>query len=233
MLENPTLEDFINIEKKKIDIEYTAESNAVPINSSIVNALIAVSGKTKANISREMGKSSSWLANILRGESLIKMKDLQILAEKLNQQSVDLLFLRKFDHSSETDMKYLEKVSRTRALVQKNIYEKRHTQKSKIKNLETKKVANTAIDHTAINQIPLDSFRNDFVKMYIAFENLTASIDKFTAQLQLNDERRQKEHKELLERIDKQQTYLVGEIKKANYPKQQRLIRKEKNYECI
>lgn len=56
MLENPTLEDFINIEKKKIDIEYTAESNAVPINSNIVNALIAVSGKTKANISREMGK---------------------------------------------------------------------------------------------------------------------------------------------------------------------------------
>lgn len=139
MLENPTLEDFINIEKKKIDIEYTAESNTVPINSSIVNALIAVSGKTKADISREMGKSSPWLANILRGESLIKMKDLQILAEKLNQQSVDLLFLRKFDHSSETDMKYLEKASLIRAKIQKNIYEKRHTQKSKIKNLETKK----------------------------------------------------------------------------------------------
>ena len=79
----------------------------------------------------------------------------------------------------------------------KNIYEKRHTQKSKIKNLETKKVANTAIDHTVINQISLDSFRNDFAKMYIAFTNLTKSIDKFTAQLQLNDERRQKEHKEL------------------------------------
>lgn len=214
MLENPTLEDFINIEKKKIDIKYTTKSRTIPINSNIVNALIAVSGKTKADISREMGKSSSWLANILRGESLIKMKDLQILAEKLNQPSVDLLFLRKFDHSSETDMKYLEKVSLIRAQIQKNIYEKRHTQKSKIKNLETKKVANTAID-----QISLDSFRNDFAKMYIAFTNLTKSIDKFTAQLQLNDERRQKEHKELLERIDKQQTYLVGEIKKANSSK--------------
>lgn len=214
MLENPTLEDFINIEKKKIDIKYTTKSRTIPINSNIVNALIAVSGKTKADISREMGKSSSWLANILRGESLIKMKDLQILAEKLNQPSVDLLFLRKFDHSSETDMKYLEKVSLIRAQIQKNIYEKRHTQKSKIKNLETKKVANTAS-----NQISLDSFRNDFAKMYIAFTNLTKSIDKFTAQLQLNDERRQKEHKELLERIDKQQTYLVGEIKKANSSK--------------
>ena len=214
MLENPTLEDFINIEKKKIDIKYTTKSRTIPINSNIVNALIAVSGKTKADISREMGKSSSWLANILRGESLIKMKDLQILAEKLNQPSVDLLFLRKFDHSSETDMKYLEKASLIRAQIQKNIYEKRHTQKSKIKNLETKKVANTAID-----QISLDSFRNDFAKMYIAFTNLTKSIDKFTAQLQLNDERRQKEHKELLERIDKQQTYLVGEIKKANSSK--------------
>ena len=214
MLENPTLEDFINIEKKKIDIEYTTKSRTIPINSNIVNALIAVSGKTKANISREMGKSSSWLANILRGESLIKMKDLQILAKKLNQPSVDLLFLRKFDHSSETDMKYLEKASLIRAQIQKNIYEKKHTQKSKIKNLETKEVANTAID-----QISLDSFRNDFAKMYIAFTNLTKSIDKFTAQLQLNDERRQKEHKELLERIDKQQTYLVGEIKKANSSK--------------
>ena len=214
MLENPTLEDFINIEKKKIDIEYTTKSRTIPINSNIVNALIAVSGKTKADISREMGKSSSWLANILRGESLIKMKDLQILAEKLNQPSVDLLFLRKFDHSSETDMKYLEKASLIRAQIQKNIYEKKHTQKSKIKNLETKKVANTVI-----NQISLDSFRNDFAKMYIAFTNLTKSIDKFTAQLQLNDERRQKEHKELLERIDKQQTYLVGEIKKANSSK--------------
>lgn len=219
MLENPTLEDFINIEKKKIDIEYTTKSRTIPINSNIVNALIAVSGKTKADISREMGKSSSWLANILRGESLIKMKDLQILAQKLNQPSVDLLFLRKFDHSSETDMKYLEKASLIRAQIQKNIYEKRHTQKSKIKNLETKKVANTAIDHTVINQISLDSFRNDFAKMYIAFTNLTKSIDKFTAQLQLNDERSQKEHKELLERIDKQQTYLVGEIKKVNSSK--------------
>lgn len=215
MLENPTLEDFINIEKKKIDIEYTAESNAVPINSSIVNALIAVSGKTKANISREMGKRSKWLTDILYGKSFIKMRDLQILAEKLNQPSVDLLFLHKFDHSSETDMKYLERVSLARAKVQKNVYEKKHAQKSKTKNLETKKVANTAIDHTAINRIPLDSFRNDFVKMYIAFENLTASIDKFTAQLQLNDERRQKEHEELIKRIDKQQTYLVGEIKKS------------------
>ena len=93
-------------------------------------------------------------------------------------------------------------------------YEKRHAQESK-----TKKVANTAIDHIAINQIPLDSFRNDFAKMYVAFTNLTASIDKFTAQLQLNDERRQKEHEELIKRIDKQQTYLVGEIKKANSPK--------------
>lgn len=219
MLENPALEDFVNIEKKKIDIEYTAESNVVPINSNIVNALIAVSGKTKVHISREMGKSSRWLTNILCGKSLIKMRDLQILAEKLNQPSADLLFLHKFNHDSETDMKYLERVSRTRALVQKNTYEKRHAQKSKTKNLETKKVANTAIDHTAINQIPLDSFRNDFVKMYIAFENLTASIDKFTAQLQLNDERRQKEHEELIKRIDKQQTYLVGEIKKANSPK--------------
>lgn len=90
MLENPTLEDFINIEKKKIDIKYTTKSQTVPINSNIVNALIAVSGKTKAAISREMGKSKPWLANILRGESLIKMKDLQILAEKLNQPSVDL-----------------------------------------------------------------------------------------------------------------------------------------------
>ena len=119
MLENPTLEDFINIEKKKIDIKYTTKSKTVPINSNIVNALIAVSGKTKADISREMGKSSSWLANILRGESLIKMKDLQILAQKLNQPSVDLLFLRKFDHSSETDMKYLEKASLIRAQIQK------------------------------------------------------------------------------------------------------------------
>ena len=161
-----------------------------------------------------MGKSSPWLANILRGESLIKMKDLQILAEKLNQSSVDLLFLHKFDRSSETNMKYLEKVSLIRAQIQKNTYEKRYTQKNKTKNLETKKVANTAI-----NQISLDSFRNDFAKMYIAFTNLTTSIDKFTAQLQLNDERRQKEHKELLERIDKQQTYLVGEIKKANSSK--------------
>ena len=211
MLENPTLEDFVNIEKKKIDIEYTTRSRTIPINLNIVNALIAVSGKTKADISREMGKGSSWLANILRGESLIKMKDLQILAKKLNQPSVDLLFLRKFDHSSETDMKYLEKASLIRAKIQKNIYEKRHAQKNK-----TKEVANTAIDHTAINQIPLDSFRNDFAKMYVAFTNLTASIDKFTAQLQLNDERRQKEHEELIKRINKQQTYLVGEIKKAS-----------------
>ena len=214
MLENPTLEDFINIEKKKIDIKYTTKSRTIPINLNIVNALIAVSGKTKADISREMGKSSPWLANILRGESLIKMKDLQILAEKLNQPSVDLLFLRKFDHSSETDMKYLEKASLIRAKIQKNIYEKRHAQKN-----ETKEVANTVIDHTAINQIPLDSFRNDFAKMYVAFTNLTASIDKFTAQLQLNDERRQKEHEELIKRIDKQQTYLVGEIKKASSSK--------------
>lgn len=219
MLENPALEDFVNIEKKKIDIEYTAESNAVPINSSIVNALIAVSGKTKANISREMGKSSRWLTNILYGKSLIKMRDLQILAEKLNQPSVDLLFLHKFDHSSETDMKYLEKVSRIRARVQKNTYEKKYVQKSQTKKLETEKVANTAIGHTTINQIPLNSLKNDFIKMYVAFTNLTASIDKFTAQLQLNDERRQKEHEELIKRIDKQQTYLVGEIKKASSSK--------------
>lgn len=214
MLENTALEDFVNIEKKKIDIEYTAESNAVPINSSIVNALIAVSGNTKANISREMGKSSRWLANILCGKSLIKMRDLQILAEKLNQPSVDLLFLHKFDHDSETDMKYLEKVSRIRALVQKSTYEKKRVQKSQTKKLETEKVANTAI-----NQVPLDSFRNDFAKMYIAFANLTKSIDKFTAQLQLNDGRRQKEHEELIKRIDKQQAYLVGEIRKANSSK--------------
>ena len=208
MLENPTLEDFINIEKKKIDIEYTAESNAVPINSSIVNALIAVSGKTKANISREMGKSSRWLTNILCGKSLVKMKDLQILAEKLNQPNADLLFLHKFDHNSETDMKYLERVSRTRALIQKNNYEKKHVQKSQTKKLETEKVANTTINQ--------NSLKNDFVKMYVAFTNLTASIDKFTAQLQLNDERRQKEHEELIKRIDKQQTCLMGEIKKAS-----------------
>ena len=211
MLENPTLEDFINIEKKKIDIEYTAESNVVPINSNIVNALIAVSGKTKANISREMGKSSRWLTNILCGKSLIKMKDLQILAEKLNQPSADLLFLHKFDHNSETDMKYLEAVSRTRALVQKNNYEKKYVQKSQTQKLETEKVANTTINQ--------NSLKNDFIKMYVAFTKLTASIDKFTVQLQLNDERRQKEHEELIKRIDKQQTYLVGEIKKANYPK--------------
>lgn len=211
MLENPALEDFVNIEKKKIDIKYTTKSRTVPINLNIVNALIAVSGKTKADISREMGKSSPWLANVLRGESLIKMKDLQILAEKLNQPSVDLLFLRKFDHSSETDMKYLEKASLIRAKIQKNIYEKKHTQKNKTKNLEAKKVTNTAIDQ--------NSLKNDFVKMYIAFENLTVSINKFAAQLQLNDERRQKEHEELIKRIDKQQTYLVGEIKKANSPK--------------
>lgn len=211
MLENPTLEDFVNIEKKKIDIEYTAESNAVPINSNIVNALIAVSGKTKANISREMGKRGKWLTEILCGRSLIKMKDLQILAEKLNQPSADLLFLHKFDHSSETDMKYLERLSRIRALVQKNNYEKKYVQKSQTKKLETEKVSNTAIDQ--------NSLKNDFVKMYVAFENLTASIDKFTAQLQLNDERRQKEHEELIKRIDKQQTYLMGEIKKANSPK--------------
>lgn len=214
MQENPTLEDFINIEKKKIDIEYTTKSKTVPLNSNIVNALIAVSGKTKADISREMGKSSSWLGNIICGKSLIKMKDLQILAEKLNQPSVDLLFLHKFDHSSETDMKYLEKVSLVRAKIQRINYEKKYTWKNKAENLETKKVTNTAI-----NQISLDSFRNDFAKMYIAFTNLTKSIDKFTAQLQLNDERRQKEHKELLERIDKQQTYLVSEIKKANSSK--------------
>lgn len=211
MLENQALEDFVNIEKKKIDIEYTAESNAVPINSNIVNALIAVSGKTKANISREMGKSSQWLTNILCGKSLIKMKDLQILAEKLNQPSVDLLFLHKFDHDSETDMKYLERVSRIRALVQKNNYEKKYVQNSQTKKLETEKVANTAINQ--------NSLKNDFIKMYVAFTNLTASIDKFTAQLQLNDERRQKEHEELIKRIDKQQTYLMGEIKKANSPK--------------
>lgn len=211
MQERLTPEDFINIEKKKVDIEYTTESRTVPINSNIVNALIAVSGKTKANISREMGKNSQWLTNITCGKSLIKMKDLQVLAKKLNQPSVDLLFLRKFDHSSENDMKYLERVSLVRAQIQKNTYEKRHAQKN-----ETKEVANTAIDHTAINQIPLDSFRNDFAKMYVAFTNLTASIDKFTAQLQLNDERRQKEHEELIKRIDKQQTYLVSEIKKAN-----------------
>lgn len=211
MLENQALEDFVNIEKKKIDIEYTAESNAVPINSNIVNALIAVSGKTKANISREMGKSSRWLTNILCGKSLIKMKDLQILAEKLNQPSVDLLFLHKFDHDSETDMKYLERVSRIRALVQKNNYEKKYVQNSQTKKLETEKVANTAINQ--------NSLKNDFIKMYVAFTNLTASIDKFTAQLQLNDERRQKEHEELIKRIDKQQTYLMGEIKKANSPK--------------
>lgn len=214
MLENPALEDFVNIEKKKIDIEYTAESNAVPINSNIVNALIAVSGKTKATVSREMGKNSRWLTNILCGKSLIKMKDLQILAEKLNQPSVDLLFLHKFDHSSETDMKYLERVSRIRALVQKNNYEKKYVQKSQTKKLETEKVANTAS-----NQIPLNSLKNDFIKMYVAFTNLTKSIDKFTAQLQLNDERRQKEHEELIKRIDKQQIYLVGEIKKASSSK--------------
>lgn len=208
MLENQALEDFVNIEKKKLDIEYTAESNVVPINSNIVNALIAVSGKTKANISREMGKSSRWLTNILCGKSLIKMRDLQILAEKLNQPSADLLFLHKFDHDSETDMKYLERVSRTRALVQKNNYEKKYVQKSQTKKLETEKVANTAINQ--------NSLKNDFVKMYVAFAKLTASIDQFTAQLQLNDERRQKEHEELIKRIDKQQTYLIGEIKKAN-----------------
>ena len=208
MLENPALEDFVNIEKKKIDIEYTAESNVVPINSNIVNALIAVSGKTKANISREMGKSSRWLTNILCGKSLIKMKDLQILAEKLNQPSADLLFLHKFDHNSETDMKYLERVSRIRALVQKNNYEKKCVQKSQTKKLETEKVANTETNQ--------NSLKNDFAKMYIAFTNLTKSIDKFTAQLQLNDERRQKEHEELIKRIDKQQTYLMGEIKKAS-----------------
>lgn len=219
MQENPTLEDFINIEKKKIDIEYTTKSKTVPLNPNIVNALIAVSGKTKADISREMGKSSSWLVNIICGKSLIKMKDLQILAEKLNQPSVDLLFLHKFDHSSETDMKYLEKVSLVRAKIQRINYEKKYTWKNKAENLETKKVTNTAINHTAINQISLDSFRNDFAKMYIAFTNLTKSIDEFTAQLQLNDERTQKEHKELLERIDKQQTYLVSEIKKANSSK--------------
>lgn len=219
MLENPTLEDFINIEKKKIDIKYTTKSKTVPINSNIVNALIAVSGKTKVAISREMGKSKPWLANILRGESLIKMKDLQILAEKLNQPSVDLLFLRKFDRSSETDMKYLEKASLARAKTRRIDYEKRYTWENKAKNSETKKAANTAIDHTVINQASLDSFRNDFAKMYIAFTNLTKSIDKFTAQLQLDDERRQKEHKELLKRIDKQQAYLVSEIKKANSSK--------------
>lgn len=211
MLENPALEDFVNIEKKKIDIEYTAESNAVPINLSIVNALIAVSGKTKATISREMGKSSRWLTNILCGKSLIKMRDLQILAEKLNQPSVDLLFLHKFDHNSETDMKYLERVSRTRALVQKNNYEKKYVQKSPTKKIETEKVANTVINQ--------NSFKNDFIKMYVAFKNLTASIDKFTAQLQLNDERRQKEHEELIKRIDKQQAYLISEIKKASSSK--------------
>lgn len=211
MLENPALEDFINIEKKKIDIEYTAKSKVVPINLNIVNALIAVSGKTKVNISREMGKSSSWLANILCGKSLIKMKDLQILAEKLNQPSVDLLFLHKFDHSSETDMKYLERVSLIRAQIQKNVYEKRHAQKSPTKKLETEKVANTAINQ--------NSLKNDFIKMYVAFAKLTASIDQFTAQLQLNDERRQKEHEELIKRIDKQQTYLIGEIKKASSSK--------------
>ena len=36
MLENPALEDFINIEKKKIDIKYTTKSKTVPINSNIV-----------------------------------------------------------------------------------------------------------------------------------------------------------------------------------------------------
>ena len=208
MLENQALEDFVNIEKKKIDIEYTAESNVVPINSNIVNALIAVSGKTKANISREMGKSSRWLTSILCGKSLIKMKDLQILAEKLNQPSADLLFLHKFDHNSETDMKYLERVSRTRALIQKNNYKKKYVQKSQTQKLETEKAANTAINQ--------NSLKNDFVKMYVAFAKLTASIDQFTAQLQLNDERRQKEHEELIKRIDKQQTYLMGEIKKAS-----------------
>lgn len=208
MLENQALEDFVNIEKKKIDIEYTAKSNVVPINSNIVNALIAVSGKTKANISREMGKSSRWLTNILCGKSLIKMRDLQILAEKLNQPSADLLFLHKFDHDSETDMKYLERVSRTRALIQKNNYKKKYVQKSQTQKLETEKVANTAINQ--------NSLKNDFIKMYVAFTNLTASIDKFTAQLQLNDGRRQKEHEELIKKIDKQQTYLMGEIKKAS-----------------
>lgn len=214
MLENPTLEDFINIEKKKIDIKYTTKSKSVPINSNIVNALIAVSGKTKVDISREMGKSKPWLATILRGESLIKMKDLQILAAKLNQPSVDLLFLPKFDRSSETDMKYLEKVSLARAKTRRIDYEKRYTWENKAKKLETKKAANTAID-----QASLDSFRNDFIKMYVAFTNLTKSIDKFTAQLQLNNERRQKEHEELIKRIDKQQTYLMGEIKKASSSK--------------
>ena len=135
------------------------------------------------------------------------MKDLQILAEKLNQPSADLLFLHKFDHNSETDMKYLERVSRTRALIQKNNYKKKYVQKSQTPKLETEKVANTTINQ--------NSLKNDFVKMYVAFTNLTASIDKFTAQLQLNDERRQKEHEELIKRIDKQQTYLVGEIKKS------------------
>lgn len=219
MQKNPTLEDFINIEKKKIDIEYTTKSKVVPLNSSIVNALIAVSGKSKAEISREMGKSKSWLVNIICGKSLIKMKDLQILAEKLNQPSVDLLFLHKFDHSSETDMKYLEKISLIRAKIQRINYEKKYTWENKAINSETKKVTNSPADLTAINQISLDSFRNDFAKMYVAFTNLTKSIDKFTAQLQLNDERRQKEHKELLERIDKQQGYLVNEIKKINSSK--------------
>lgn len=32
----------------------------------------------------------------------------------------------------------------------------------------------------------------------------------------VNIERRQKEHEELIKRIDKQQTYLMGEIKKAS-----------------
>ena len=67
-----------------------------------------------------------------------------------------------------------------------------------------------------IHKQSLESIKNNFVKMYVAFANLTASIDQFTAQMQLNDERRQKEHEELIKRIDKQQTYLMGEIKKAS-----------------
>lgn len=62
------------------------------------------------------------------------MKDLQILAEKLNQPSADLLFLHKFDHSSETDMKYLERLSRMRALVQKIIMKRNMPRKAKQKN---------------------------------------------------------------------------------------------------
>lgn len=207
-----TLEDFVEIEKKKLDVEYTENSTAVPINKNVVNALIGASRLTRADISRKMNHSSGWLGQITLGLSLIKIKDLKTLAEMFHQPSIDLLYIRRFNHNSKEDMEYLQKLASVRGRIRQSNWNRRKTKHSEKKDPES------------FNAVPNDSnsfesLRNDCAKMYIAFTNMANEFSRLTAQLQLNDERRQKEHNELLERINKQQNYLMNEIKKNSSSK--------------